>query len=93
MSDASKAITMQKDGSSSSKSRFLPEAADTIRYVWHKAKNIFALYIFALILAFVIRTAQKDVFSMSETLQELFHFKKSGGNSRLLVSEMKAHHS
>ena len=75
MSDASKAITMQKDGSSSSKSRFLPEAADTIRYVWHKAKDIFALYIFALILAFVIRTAQKDVFSMSETLQELFHFK------------------
>ncbi|MCR5212621.1 MAG: acyltransferase [Lachnospiraceae bacterium] len=75
MSDASKAITMQKDGSSSSKSRFLPEAADTIRYVWHKAKDIFVLYIFALILAFVIRTAQKDVFSMSETLQELFHFK------------------
>lgn len=76
MSDAAKAASLQKDGSGSSGSgRFLPEAADSVRYVWHKAKDIFGLYILALILVFVIRTAQKDVFSLTDTLKELFHFK------------------
>lgn len=69
MSDAAKAVSLKKG------ERFLPDAADSIRYVWHKAKDIFSLYIFALILVFVIRTAQKDVFSLSDTLKELFHFK------------------
>ncbi len=77
MSDAAKAISLQKgEGSPSKSDRFLPEAADSIRYVWHKAKDIFGLYLLALILVFVIRTAQKDVFSLSGTLKELFHFKR-----------------
>ena len=76
MSDAIKAASLPKDDSGTAKSqRFLPEAADSVRYVWHKAKDIFGLYIFALILVFVIRTAQKDVFSLTDTLKELFHFK------------------
>ena len=76
VSDAVKAASMQNDKSSPSKSgRFLPDASDSIRYVWHKAKDIFGLYLLALVLVFVIRTAQKDVFSITDTLKELFHFK------------------
>jgi peptidoglycan/LPS O-acetylase OafA/YrhL len=76
MSDASKAISLEKDESDQSKSSgSLPEASDSIRYVWRKAKDIFGLYLLALILVFVIRTAQKDVFSLLDTLKELFHFK------------------
>ena len=53
----------------------MPAAYDSIKYTWHKAKGIYSLYFFALVLMFVIRTALKDSFSIVETLKELFHFK------------------
>lgn len=53
----------------------LPAACDSIQYIWHKAKKLFGIYVFALVLMFVIRTAQKDTFCLSDTLKELFHFK------------------
>lgn len=76
MSDASKAIAAAKDpGSPEKPGRVLPAAFDSIKYTWNKAKDLFSLYLFSLILMFVIRTAQKDVFSIGDTLKELFHFK------------------
>ena len=48
---------------------------DAVRYSWHKAKSFYSLYVFALGLMFIIRTAQKDTFSLAVTLKELFHFK------------------
>ena len=51
------------------------EANDTVKYVLRKAINLFSLYLLALIIMFVVRTAQKDSFSFDETIKELFHFK------------------
>ncbi len=50
-------------------------AGDAVLYSLHKAKGIFDVYTFALILMFVIRTALKDTFSLPDVLKELFHFK------------------
>ena len=50
-------------------------AHDAVLFSWRKAKGVFSLYVFALAVMFIIRTALKDTFSLSETLKELFHFK------------------
>ena len=51
------------------------EAHDAVLYAWNKAKGIFSLYVFAQALMFVIRTAEKGAFLLSDVLKELFHFK------------------
>ena len=57
------------------KSGIAPEACDAVVYSWNKAKKSYGLYFFALVMMFVIRTAEKGGFLFSDTIKELFHFK------------------
>ncbi len=51
------------------------EAYDAVLYVWNKAKKIFGLYFFSLLMMFVIRTAEAGTFHFTDILKDLFHFK------------------
>ena len=43
------------------------DACDTVVYSWNKAKKIYGLYFFALVIMFVIRTVEKGCFQFSDT--------------------------
>ncbi len=64
-----------REGSSGKASGIAAEASDSIVYAWNKAKKMYALYFFALVMMFIIRTAGKGSFMFSDTVKELFHFK------------------
>ena len=64
-----------RTASSDGPSGTVPAAHDAVLFSWRRARNIYGLYFFALALMFVIRTAQKETFVLTDALQELFHFK------------------